>query len=38
MTGKSKDVVYRYLFACEAADMTQMEKDINDFREGKSTE
>jgi len=42
MTGKSKDVVYRYIFACEVADMTQVEKDIKkeyiDFREGKSTE
>jgi predicted GIY-YIG superfamily endonuclease len=42
MTGKSKDVIYQYLFACEVQDMTQVEKDIkgkySDFREGKSTE
>jgi len=42
MTGKSKDVIYQYLFACEVKDMTQVEKDIKeqyaDFREDKSTE
>jgi len=42
MTGKSKDVVYQYLFACQVQDMTQVEKDIKEkfstYREGKSTE
>ena len=42
MTGKSKDVIYKYLFACEVQDMTQVEKDIKEkfstYREGKSTE
>ena len=42
MTGKSKDVIYQYLFACQVQDMAQVEKDIKekyaDFREDKSTE
>ena len=42
MTGKSKDVIYQYLFACEVRDMTSVEKDIKEkfstYREGKSTE
>ncbi|MDR1372953.1 MAG: GIY-YIG nuclease family protein, partial [Dysgonamonadaceae bacterium] len=28
MTGKSKSVVYQYLFACEVKDMATVEKDI----------
>jgi hypothetical protein len=42
ITGKSKDTVYSYLFACEVADMAKVEKDIakefTDFREQKSRE
>ncbi|MDR1792022.1 MAG: GIY-YIG nuclease family protein [Bacteroidales bacterium] len=41
-TGKSKDNVYNYLFTCEVADMTAVEKDIKaefpKFREQKSRE
>ena len=42
MTGKSKDVIYRYLFTCEVRNMTQVEKDIKEnfsiFRETKNAE
>ncbi|GHT40149.1 hypothetical protein AGMMS49965_08020 [Bacteroidia bacterium] len=42
MTGKSKENIYRYLFSCEVADMTQVEKDIKEkfiaLREEKSKE
>jgi predicted GIY-YIG superfamily endonuclease len=42
MTGKSKDNIYQYLFACEVRDMSQVEKDIKEkfsiFREKKSRE
>jgi len=30
MTGKSKSVVYQYLFCCEVSDMAQLEKDIKE--------
>ena len=42
MTGKSKSVVYQYLFCCEVSDMAQLEKDIKEkflnLREEKSRE
>jgi hypothetical protein len=42
MTGKSKSVIYQYLFTCEVADMSQVEKDIKAefliFREEKNKE
>jgi predicted GIY-YIG superfamily endonuclease len=42
ITGKSKNNIYQYLFACEVRDMTQVEKDIKEkfsiFREKKSRE
>jgi len=42
MTGKSKSVVYQYLFTCEVNDMAAVEKDIKekfkDDRESKSKE
>jgi hypothetical protein len=42
MTGKSKSVIYQYLFTCEVADMSQVEKDIKaefiKFREEKGKE
>jgi len=42
MTGKSKDIIYQYLFTCEVKDMTEVEKDIKKefitYRETGSTE
>jgi len=42
MTGKSKDNIYQYLFACEVRNMTQVEnaikKQFSDLREEKSKE
>ena len=42
MTGKSKDNIYQYLYACEVKNMTQVEGDIKkefaNFREDKSRE
>jgi predicted GIY-YIG superfamily endonuclease len=42
ITGKSKDNIYRYLFACEVRDMSQLENDIKEkyshLREEKSRE
>jgi predicted GIY-YIG superfamily endonuclease len=42
MTGKSKENIYQYLFACEAKDMTQLENAIKEqffhLREEKSKE
>jgi len=42
MTGKSKDNIYKYLFACEVKDMAQVENDIKEqffrFREAASKE
>jgi len=42
MTGKSKENIYQYLFACEVADMSQLENDITEefrlFREQKNKE
>ena len=42
MTGKSKDIIYQYLFTCEVKDMTEVEKNIKEnfsiLRETKNTE
>jgi len=42
MTGKSKDIIYKYLFTCEVKDMAQVENDIKKeyitYRETGSTE
>ena len=42
MTGKSKDIIYKYLFTCQVSDMTQVENDIKKnfsiLRETKNTE
>ncbi|MDR3047719.1 MAG: GIY-YIG nuclease family protein [Bacteroidales bacterium] len=42
ITGKSKENIYQYLFACEVQDMTQVENDIKDkysvFKQVKSKE
>jgi len=42
MTGKSKENIYQYLFACEVKNMSQIENDLKDkysmMREGKSKE
>ena len=42
MTGKSKDNIYQYLFACEVKNMVQVESDVtrefSNFREDRSRE